>query len=70
MGLFGLPKNDKRSIAEGLIAWGNLVFAALALGQTGLILQGGLPNAGLTVAGVVFWLIAYAIAFVILKGGD
>jgi hypothetical protein len=62
-----LTRDDRRSVADGLIAWGNLVFAALTLGQT----VTGIPYKWeLAVAGIVFWGCAYAIAVLYMKGGE
>ena len=66
--LFGLTRSDRRSIAEGIIALGNLVFAALTLGQTSFL--GGKFDPSVMVAGIVFWLLAYLIAILIMRGGD
>jgi hypothetical protein len=68
----GLPHDDRRSIAEGIIAWGNLVFGALTLGQMVIPGDAGLAGykLGLVMVGIIFWVGAYGIAISILRGGD
>ena len=64
-----LQKTDRRTVAEGIIAWGNLVFAGLVLGQSGLFTT-NIPWS-IAISGILFWLSAYLLAVLILiKGGD
>jgi len=61
-----LSETDKRSFAEKIMEWGNWVFGVMVLGQIVTLSQTG-ASWILVIGGILFWVVAYWIAYLILK---
>lgn len=63
----GLNASQRDRVAEKIMEWGNLVFVGLVIAQ---IVPGPEQfSSGVAISGLVVAVVAYSLAYVIMKGG-